>query len=236
MSGGAGRVFHDGFETGTTNLWSQNEFRNRCQVVTSAADGGPGPVNQYMARCNWNGTVAWNDPAAFETLVLDTSNYDDELFIRVWVRPDRNLTKTDGSPAKILRINAYHPTIVHDILFNIYNTAGLVNGMLLTSGWAGGGYYWGGAPGDNTTSPNAWHKVEMYIKHTGGIYKLWHDGILVRNLSGLDFEGLKWSPLYITSNFSDSHGAVNYVYFDQIEVYSDRRTGATGLMSNASIR
>src|SRR5262245_4628748 len=37
----AGRVFYDGFEDGTTNAWQQDDFRNKCVVVTSALDGGP---------------------------------------------------------------------------------------------------------------------------------------------------------------------------------------------------
>jgi hypothetical protein len=32
----AGRVFFDDFEDGTTDKWEQDDFRNRCQVVTSA--------------------------------------------------------------------------------------------------------------------------------------------------------------------------------------------------------
>ncbi len=64
--------------------------------------------------------------------------------------------------------------------------------------------------------------------------KVWHDGVLVRN-DVAPFNGAKWSPFWLTSNWEDSHDAVNYVYFDDVEVYSDVGTGATGLMSDATI-
>src|SRR5258706_12799771 len=79
----AGRVFYDGFESGNTNLWEQDDFRNRCQVVTTAADGVVGPfAGSRMLRCNDNGVAAWNDPASFETLMISSVNYSQELFIR----------------------------------------------------------------------------------------------------------------------------------------------------------
>ena len=82
----AGRVFYDGFESGNTNLWQQDDYRDRCQVTTSAADGKAGPfAGSRMVRCNWNGTVAWNDPAKFQTLHL-TPSYNNEIFYRVRLR------------------------------------------------------------------------------------------------------------------------------------------------------
>lgn len=229
-TGGAnagGRIFYDGFESGTTSMWKQDDYRNRCQVVTSAADGVVGPrTGSRMLRCNWNGTVAWNDPAAFETLTIPTDNYSNELFIRVWVRRDANLERTEGSPAKLIRLFRQEPYL--DSFENIVPWNGLSHRGTFSS------TYWGGAPGDNSNSHSAWHKVEYYFHQSNGTHKVWHDGILVRNDTGLKF-GAKWSPLYITSNWSDPHDANNYVYFDDVEVFSDMATGATGSMSDATI-
>jgi hypothetical protein len=96
--------------------------------------------------------------------------------------------------------------------------------------------YWGDAAGDETRDDrDNWHTIEMYFQHSTGTIRVWHDGILVRHDTGVDFEGVKWSPFYITSNAVDPFDDTNYIYFDQFEVYSDRAAGATGSMSDASI-
>jgi chitodextrinase len=226
-----GRIFYDGFDDGTTNKWNQDDFRNRCQVVTSAADGGPGPIGTYMVRCNWNGSVAWNAPARFETLTIDTNLYDDELFIRVRTRLDVN----HSVQVKLLRIFHDQGGVKHDLFgatgpggSGINNAAALTSGNLPT--------YWGSAPGDSTRDDRTtWHKIEYYVRQSTGTIKVWHDGILVRHDTGYNFEGVKWSPFYITSNAADPFDATNYIYFDEFEVYSDRGTGASGTMSDATI-
>ncbi len=43
VSDAAGRVFSDGFEDGTHNAWNQSDFRDWCDIVTSALDAGAGP-------------------------------------------------------------------------------------------------------------------------------------------------------------------------------------------------
>jgi hypothetical protein len=224
-------VFFDGFEDGTTNAWQQDDFRNRCQVVTAAADGGPGPIGTYMALCNWNGGVAWDDPAKYETLTISSTLYDDELFIRVRARLDVN----HSVEAKFLRIFFDQGGVYHDLYAATGpGGSGLNSGAALNSGSLP--TYWGSAPGDSTRDDRAaWHKIEYYFRQSTGTIKVWHDGILVRNDTGYNFEGVKWSPIYLTSNAADPFDTTNHVYFDEFEVYSDRGTGATGSMSNATI-
>lgn len=41
----------------------------------------------------------------------------------------------------------------------------------------------------------------------------------------------KVGQFYITSNWSDVHDAVNYLYFDEVEIFSDTGTGGSGSMS-----
>ncbi len=111
-SNAAGLIFHDDFEsyptgplpTATAGGWYKGTM-NVPQVVTSSADGAAGPHSgTKMLRSNSNGTLAWNDPARFEECVLNTSNYQNELFIRAWTRIDANHDRSNGSAAKILRI------------------------------------------------------------------------------------------------------------------------------------
>ena len=230
----AGRVFYDGFEDGT-NKWQQDGTRNRCTGVSSSTDGVAGPyAGSRMARCNWNGVVAWNDPAAFESLRINSVSYNNEIFYRVRLRIDRNVERTNGSPLKMLRIYywdgnqaTYRDMFEDSVSSNSLSNRGNAGSTALPT-------YWGGAPGDNTGSSSGWHKVEYYFNHATGHIKVWHDGILIRN-NTVSFNSQKWLPFYLTSNWSDAHDATNYVYFDEVEIYSDTATGASGSMSDATI-
>lgn len=42
-SASMGRVFYDNFESGNTNLWEKDDFRNKCTVVAAADDAVLGP-------------------------------------------------------------------------------------------------------------------------------------------------------------------------------------------------
>lgn len=231
----AGRVFYDDFEDGTTNKWGQDGSRNRCTVVTSAADGLRGPyAGSRMARCNWNGTVADTSGPAYETLKIASVPYTNEIFYRVRLRIDRNVERTNGSPLKLLRIFYWDGdrATYRDLYENSVPENGLSNrGAAGTSEIV---TYWGETPGDNTGLSTTWHTIEYYFSHANGQIRVWHDGILIRNDTA-SFNAAKWLPFYLTSNYSDQHDATNYIYFDNIEIYSDAGNGATGLMSNATI-
>jgi hypothetical protein len=231
----AGRVFFDDFEDGTTNEWGKDDFRNKCTVVTSATDRIAGPyAGSRMLRCNWNGGVAWNNPASYETLALNTISYSNELFFRIRLRLDENFDRPgyNAVPGKILRIYTTSPSY-NDMIEVVYG-----NGSLSSQCVAGGTScqtYWGRSD-DNTANSSSWHTVEWYFNISSGSIKVWHDGILVRNNSGLSFKNTKWYPFYIGSNYSSPHDAVNHAYFDNIEIYSDNGSGATGAMSDATIK
>ena len=228
----AGQVFYDGFENGTTTNWLQDDFRNRCTVVSSAVDRVAGPyAGSRMLSCNHDATRSSMDAAAYETLKLTTDNlYSDELFIRLRVRKDQDM----NLPKKILRFYETPGSLYHD-LFEVaghpqeaFNNAGNVTSTAFPT-------YWGGAAGDHTNNPSAWHKIEYYIRQSTGSVKIWHDGILVRNDNGFNFDNLKWSPFYLTSNGDTTGDASNHLYFDDFEIYSDLGTGGIGKMSDASI-
>ena len=233
----AGRVFVDDFEDGTTKKWAKDDFHNLCQVVASASDGVLGPRNgTKMLRCNSNGTVSWSSPDRYESLTIGSANYTNELFIRVWMRRDSNFDMTAGSTKKVLRIYYWDGKIFHDLFTTIGNDTGAGLGDRGNVTNMGLKTYWGDAPGDNSKSATKWSKVEYYIHQSNGTIKVWHDGILIRNDNGLNFDGVKWNPFYITSNFEEPHDATNYVYFDDVEVFTDTGTGAIGSMSDATIR
>lgn len=227
----AGRVFHDGFESGNTNQWLQDDFRSRCPVVTTSIDGIVGPyAGSRMLRCNFNPNLAYNDPNSYETLKLDTDSlYTDEMFIRTRVRVDKNMSVKQ----KLLRFFETPGSLYHDLFGvaghpqNAFNNAGNTTTQAMPT-------YWGEKVGDNTNLPNGWHKTEYYIQQSTGTVKVWHDGVLIRHDVGLNFDNLKWRRFYITSN-GDAGDSTNHIYFDEFEVYSDRGTGASGLMSNATI-
>lgn len=234
------RVFYDDFESGNTNLWAEDH--DRCQVRTASFDGGPGPhAGTYMVSCNSNGVVPYNDSAAYESLSSGVHPYDRELFIRAWLRIDGNdfdRASDRGSPKKFLRI--FHWTGENSTYNDIFDTANRGD-SLTNEGVAGGesfNTYWGTA-GDNTNSDTAnWHKIEYYFNLNTGTIRVWHDGMMVRNDSGLPLGNAPWLPVNLASNWSDSHDATNHVYFDDFEIFSDETGGTpvTGQLSDASVQ
>lgn len=230
ISHAAGIVFSDGFESGNTNLWAQDTGHTRCPVVTAATDAGLGPrTGTKMVRCRWDG--------GYESLTIASLPYTNEIFYRAWLRIDTNMDRTDTSPIKFLRIFVPpNGSNYRDLFEGISSTVG-VHGLTLR-GNAGNNLiatYWGDEPNaDVSANTTAWHKVEYYINHTTQNIKIWHDGLLIKN-DTVSFNSVKWYPFYLTSNWSDAHDSTNDLYFDDIEIYSDLNSGATGLMSDASI-
>lgn len=239
VSYAAGLVFQDGFEDGTANRWSEDSGRNKCTVVRTALDGKAPQNGSYMLQCNWNGVVAWNDPASYETVALKSWNYSSEFLIRAWVRAGADVDHKFGS--KWLRL--YSSGAVNSFILDgqmegsggpIYSNIEKVDGVTVNYN-----NYGGASLGDT-----AWHKIELYFKQglsNNAIVRVWVDGSLEHQKTGFSSNpGNKWYPLYLMSNWSSNtpeweHDANNHVYWDNIEVYSDSGSGATGLMSDASI-
>jgi hypothetical protein len=242
----AGLAFSDDFESGTASKWSADGTRSMCTVVQRAVDGGAPHGGNDMLKCNWNGIVAWNAPDAYSTVKLPQTawNYKSEFFIRLWLRYDNDVAHTYGS--KALRLypddRGSDGNVRDDFVITVQmNHPG---GPIVTS-WVVDGKqapsFWGqGAPlGDHN-----WHKVELYIKASptaDGIARLWTDGVLRQELTNIATisAGQTWGPLYLMSNWSNNvgweHGANNHVYWDDVEIYTDTGSGASGQMSDASI-
>lgn len=241
----AGRVFYDNFESGNTNQWSTDEPHNKCVVVSAAHDTGAPHSGNKMLECNWNGTVAWNDPASYSTVVLpqESWKYSREFLIRLWLRYDADVDHVNGN--KVLRLYPWS----NDHLDSFYVAAHM--------DWAGQPLflYWewiNGSPGPEFWGQGThlgdtmWHKLEIYVKHneTGksdGALKVWLDGALVQQAANIASigPGSSWGPLYLVSNWTTipgwEHDANNHVYWDDVEIFSDLGTGGVGQMSDASI-
>lgn len=229
----ATRVFYDGSESGNTNVWNQVDWRNKCVAVQSSADGVAGPyAGSWMIRCDDNGTVEWNAVDAYESLAIPPFGMTNEVLYRARVRIDQNHDRTEGSSKKLFRDfgtnDAYHVVRSGVSL----NREGVVNDTRVPTYW--------GVPGDESSNSSGWHVVEIYFNRATGAVKTWNDHLLVVNYNVGPFSGSvgETGNFYLTSNFSDAHDAVNYVYFDEIEVFTDSTAGTatTGSLSDASIQ
>lgn len=235
----AGRVFYDDSEAGNTNLWNQDASRPKCTSVTTAADGLQGPfAGSWMIRCNDNGSTG-----VWETLASPSFSMTNEVLYRYRVRPDSNHASTGGSTHKIGRVFYFTgDSATYVDVFSMFASVGSGNGMyndmILDGNRQGGSLYWGDAVGDDTANPANWHTIMYYMNKATGVGKVWHDGILVRNHSSepnINGEVGETGDFYITSNWEDAHDATNYVYFDNVEIFTDAGTGGVGSMSDGTM-
>jgi len=234
----AGQVFFDDLEDGTVNKYSPVDFRNLCKNVSTAIDGGSPHGGSRMLQCNWNGVVAWNDPASYDTVSIKSWNYNNEFLIRLWVRADMDVDSKFGS--KWLRLyNQGINSFIQDGQMEqpngpIYSNIESVDGSVTNYN------KWGSAPlGDRK-----WHKVEIYVKQgvsSNAVFRVWVDGSLQYEKTGVSSNpSNKWYPLILVSNWSNNgpewaHDANNHTYWDDIEIYSDTGSGSIGNMSDATI-
>jgi len=235
----ASRIFYDGFEDGTANAWEQDPFNTtKCPVVTTSVDGVLGPyAGTYMARCNYQTDGNWPQ------LLLDTSNYTDELFVRMKLRLDNNVNRTgtlNGSdgPAAFKLLRYFHNGDPYHDLFVVagHNQTGFNTcwNNVLDSDCV---YGTGGGPGATSQDSSQWHEMEYYIHQSNGTIKVWHDGTLVINTTGHNFGGRKWTDFYVQSNgASNTTDNTNNWYLDEFEVYSDAGSASvTGTMADGTI-
>jgi len=238
----ATRVFYDGFESGNTSLWRQVDLRNRCTVVASPGDGGAAPQSgSRIAQCNWNGTVEWNDPASYETMAFPSVS-GNELFFRVYIRVSPNMTSTgaggDNTGPKLLRffsLSGYEAYLGMEQVNPGTDPAWV--GWIHDTPTPGNHQWYMGS-----LSRSAWTKLEMYFNRATNLHRIWINDALIRDVATYDVSGVTDAPLYLGSNWSGVagtrvHDAVNHVYWDEMEVYTDSASGtpATGNMENGDV-
>jgi hypothetical protein len=237
-SHGAGRVFSDDFESGNVNKWTADGTRAMCTVVQRGVDAGTPHGGSHMMQCNWNDTVPWNDPNNYSTVVLPQRawNYNSEFLIRLWLRYDSDVTHVYGS--KVLRLDPNDSLDGLYIIPQMNEPGGPAQIVWEFFNGVQGPVFWGRgtALGDHN-----WHKLEIYVKASptaNGTARVWIDGSLKLEVTNAVTvaAGHTWGPLYLMSNWSNNpHGANNHVYWDDVEVYTDTGTGASGNMADATI-
>jgi len=237
----AGVVFSDGFEDGTTNKWQRDGSRDLCPVVERSVDGVPSHSGKFMLECNWNGLVPWNDSAAYSTVQLASWPYQAEFLVRLWVRFASDVTPHEGS--KILRMAPGDGKTDFFIIQPNMRASDrpiqfswVLNNKQMPSFWGNG----------HTIGDGKWHRVEIYVKenHRGasdGVARVWLDGALLQELVNevtIAPSG-HWASLHLMSNWSNNpgwdHGAHNHVNWDDIQIFSDAGTGASGNMHDATV-
>ena len=218
------------------NGWLQDGTRNKGTTVDnnfSAIDGFKGSASGLgMWKGNHNGTVLDGDIDRYDTLKLNL-DYTNEFLIRCWMRLDSGFTRTDTDPAKFMRLNNPGSPTTHDFYLTATNTTGLsnggtINGVALTT-------YAGNATNDYSALSSGWHRIEYYVNKSLGVLKVWQDGVLTRNETGLNFGASPLTTFYLVSEFVGTHDATNYYYFDDIQVYTDKSSGAFHTMSDATV-
>ncbi|QQR78678.1 MAG: hypothetical protein IPJ68_00095 [Candidatus Moraniibacteriota bacterium] len=228
----AGRVFSDGFEDGTTTQWTDGTTagaEGKCNIVTSALDGGTGPKSgTKMARCNWDGTQGALYGHSHQE--MDTSwSMGNEALIRFHVRVDSDVDVKAGS--KLFRWNGFNS--FGAIQFEYGNGATLYTRSHSEDGTQLGPTNYGGG---NAFRNGQWHQIELYIKKgSGGIIRVWVDDALVSEGLNINTNDSTWNQFHMMSNWSLNdgweHDANNHMYWDEFEVYSDTGTSGTGSLS-----
>jgi hypothetical protein len=165
--------------------------------------------------------------------------YTNEFLIRAWVRLDADVAHTFGS--KLLRLfpDDKLDSFILDAQMNQPGGPALITWELING--AQGPETWGAG---TSLGDHQWHKIEIYMNARStatGSARVWLDGKLqleVKNAVTVA-PGGTWGPLILTSNWSSNpgweHGANNHLYWDDVEVYTDTGSGASGSMGDASV-
>lgn len=243
----AGRVFYEDWSSGDTSKWPQSGTYDRAKVVTQSVDGQSPPFGaKYMAQANWSGLPDAGN-SVYESLTQPASAipYNEELFIRMWVRGASDIDPVDG--AKWFRMGEYSKgnSFYWAVQMNYGSgaTLGRFFSIIETVGGAGPNYV--NYSETMGIGNGKWHKIEIYFLERAdatGIHRVWVDGVLNFERTGIVTKaanGAKWGEFTFVSNWSRNpgweHDGSNHTNWGPIEVYSDTGTGATGNMFDATI-
>jgi hypothetical protein len=238
------RLVNDTVESGTHHsVWRGTD---KCVVVTSSLDGSPVITGTYQYRCNWDGVDPDPVRAPFghshtEQFFLDGDlAWTSEYFFRFRYRHDTNVDVAEGS-------KFFRPS---------YGSAGAWVVACEFQGGDSGTWVWFEglisvsyfSPGNSQGNPtvvcgdHVEHELEYYVyKHaTNGVIKFWQDGVLHRTWTG-DTSNIILT-INMLSNWSLNpgwdHDALNSVYVDDFEIYTDATSGgesATGSMADGTV-
>jgi len=253
VSGAASRQRFDGFETyplgnmtagvlATTGVWQSDSGRIMPDVVSSSLDGVTGTHSgSKMCRFNYD-TLQGATLNEYQSLqhVPTGVAYTNELFYRYWIRFDADHgISPPGTESKFARIFTTSP-VYNDVFYDFAGSPSAPEFDLVVL--VNGSYIGGKTYISTPTAFTQWQKMEMYLNFSTGTLRVWLNGNQVFTTSGANLSAGRWLDFYPQSNWGGvnnngyRHGSNNHFYFDDFEIYSDVGTGATGNMSDATIK
>lgn len=233
------RVFVDTVESGSLNaVWHDNG--TPCTVVSSSDDAVAVVSGSFQMRCNWDGDngVPFGHSHTEQWIEGGDLPWTSEYLVRFRYRHDANVDHVNG--AKFMRpsydMNGPDEGDAQWAWIIACNYADLSDGWWMGEGLPGSDYDIGPA-----CSVHDEHEMEYYVyKHaSAGQIKVWTDGTHQITYTG-DTSGITLS-LNMLSNWSLNegwdHDALNTVYVDDFEIFSDATSGtpAAGSLSEGTI-
>lgn len=239
----AGRVFYDGFESGSFDPGWSSGWADGDGIIP--ASGNKGHDNTVLPEAGNRQMECWYENPAGNTwfcnyIAIDTL-YTDEIFVRLWMRLDQDVQANQGSMAHILRFYA-GGGLITDVLVemlgdnsgNVANTQLIADAVWNSNRPSNSPQFYSYNPG---IGDNAWHKYEMYLNNATHVYKLWQDDVLKMSLSDamINYHFGNFIPLHNWGSPKPTDLNTHF-YFDEVEVYSDLGSRTfTGTMAAGDI-
>jgi hypothetical protein len=235
----AGRVFYDGFESGSFGSGWADGYADGPGIIPPAGNKGHDnlvlPIaGQRQMECRY-GTA--NTDTWFCKYIPINALYRDEIFIRLWIRLDQDVQSNQGSMAHLIRFYSGGGGATDILTSMIGDGAGSAQ-IIADALWnnvrpSGSPKYYSFSPG---LGDRKWHKYELYLNNVTHVYKMWQDDVLKISLSDATINA--HLPAFIPlHNWGSPKPTDNntHVYFDEVEVFSDLGTGGSGSMANGDI-
>jgi hypothetical protein len=233
----AGRVFYDGFESGSFGSGWADGYADGPGIIPPAGNKGHDnlvlPIaGQRQMECWYIMPDNW-----YCKYIPISSLYANEIFVRVWVRLDQDVQTDQGSMSHLIRFYGEGSGGATQVVTSLLGGGGTVlfqTDAIWNSVWPSGSPI--RMPFLPGLGDRKWHKYEQYINNTTHVYKIWQDDVLMGSLStsNINVHFPAFLPLH---NWGSPKPTDNntHVYFDEVEVFSDLGTGGSGSMANGDI-
>lgn len=211
-----GRVF---YEPGDRSSGATTE----CPAVLTSRDGVAHRFPGAALECGWDGTLDWQNPAKTLELELASLPMRAERLVRGWFRVDANVDAGPGSKLMRLGYGSSNEIIISCQFENVTPTIWVgVNGQ--PSFWGNG----------SPACRQGWQQLEIYQSPT--LIRVWQNDVLLRewtgafNVSSMVTWMSQWS-----NNDGWGHDAMNKVYWQRLEAFTDAGTGGVGSMREGTM-
>lgn len=211
-----GRVFYepgDGSSQATTD----------CRVTTTSRDG-VAHRNGSALECGWDGTLDWTNPLKTRELEL-TVPVKAELLADAWFRVDANVDARAGSKLMRLSFGGGKADVIVACQFEQAEPTLFmsVNGQYS---------FWGNTAASRCRT--GWNRIKVYVSTS--LIRLWLNGALLREWTGVFvIDGMVGFMSNWSSNDGWTHDALNHVYWDEQQIFSDAGTGGSGSMRDGTM-